>query len=48
MFAQPQLPTIMFVIPIPPTSKEIAATAPSSVVKVCELDDAVVKSEKPD
>jgi hypothetical protein len=31
------LTSMMFITPMPPTSSEIAATAPSSVVKTCVL-----------
>ena len=36
--------SMMFITPIPPTSSEIAATAPSSVVNVLDVDCAVVSS----
>ena len=32
--------SMMFMTPIPPTSNEIAATAPSSTVKVCVVEVA--------
>ena len=36
---------IMLVIPIPPTNKEIAATAPNKTVKTLLLEAAVVSNE---
>ena len=35
--------SMMFMTPIPPTSSEIAATAPSSTVNVCVVDEVAAE-----